>query len=204
VAGLKIDRTKPVTSVTAPSDWQRTGVALDVHASDNLSGVAATYFTVNGGEPQSGTTIELGGDGTYALTFWSVDLAGNEGVHGSATVKVDQTAPTISHSITPEPNADLWNNSDATVHFVCDDATSGVASCTADRVVSDEGAGTKVVGKAVDAAGNEGSDTATVNLDKTKPTIAGSTDRSPNANGWYDADVKVTFTCDDSRSGVTS
>lgn len=204
LAGLKIDRTKPLTSVLAPSDWQRSGVTLSVHASDNLSGVAATYYTVNGGARQSGNTIELGSDGTYALTFWSVDVAGNEGVHGTATVKVDQTAPSISHTITPEPNGDLWNNSDATVHFICDDETSGIASCTADRVVSSEGAGTKVVGTAVDVAGNQGSDTATVNLDKTKPTIDGSTDRSPNANGWYDADVTVSFECADTLSGVAS
>jgi hypothetical protein len=204
VAGLKIDRTKPVTAVTAPSDWQTTGVVLAVQASDNLSGVAATYYTVNGGEPQPGTSIELGKDGTYALTFWSVDVAGNEGVHGKATVRVDQTAPSISHTITPEPNGDLWNNSDATVHFVCSDATSGIASCTPDRVVSTEGAGTTVVGTAVDEAGNRGTDTATVNLDKTKPTITGSTDREPNGNGWYNAPVAVAFDCADSLSGVVS
>jgi hypothetical protein len=204
VAGLKIDRTKPVTSVTAPSDWQRGGVTLAVQASDNLSGVAGTFYTVNGGAPKAGSTIELADDGTYELTFWSVDGAGNEGVHGTATVRVDQTAPSISHTITPEPNRDLWNNSDATVHFLCDDETSGIASCTADRVVSAEGEGITVVGTAVDKAGNEGSDTATVNLDKTKPTIAGSTDRSPNASGWYDADVIVSFVCGDDRSGVAS
>lgn len=204
VAGLKIDRTKPVTSVTAPSEWQRAGVTLSVHASDNLSGVAATYYTIAGGEPQSGTSIALGHDGTYELAFWSVDGAGNEGVHGTATVRVDQTAPSIRHTITPEPNGDLWNNSDATVSFLCDDETSLVASCTADRVVSAEGTGITVVGTAVDNAGNEGSDTATVNLDKTKPTIAGSTDRSPHASGWYDADVTVSFICGDDRSGVAS
>jgi hypothetical protein len=33
------------------------------------------------------------------------------------------------------------------------------------------------------------------------PTITGATDRSANANGWYNADVKVTFTCADPLSG---
>ncbi|MEO6412514.1 MAG: PxKF domain-containing protein [Pedococcus sp.] len=204
VAGLKIDRKKPVTSVTTPSDWQREGVTLAVQASDNLSGVAETFYTVNGGTPQAGASIELGSDGVYELAFWSVDVAGNEGVHGTATIKVDQTAPSVSHTITPEPNGDLWNNSDATVHFICDDATSTIASCTPDRVVSTEAAGTNVVGTAVDVAGNAGTDTAIVNLDKTKPTIAGTTDRSPNGNGWYDADVTVSFTCADTLSGVAS
>jgi hypothetical protein len=204
VDGIKIDRRGPVASVSAPSDWQASGVNLDIEATDNLSGVKATYFTVNGGAVQTGNKIGLTNDGTYALTFWAVDVAGNEGVHGSASVKIDQTAPTISHTVKPDPNDDLWNNSDATVHFLCDDPTSGVKSCTADQVVTTEAADQKVVGTAVDNAGNSSSDTATVNLDKTKPTITGKADRPANANGWYDANVTVNFTCADSLSGIKS
>jgi hypothetical protein len=204
VAGLHVDRTGPVTTVSAPSGWQQHGVTLDVTATDNLSGVASTWYTVNGGQPQKGNAISLTADGTYSLSFWSVDGAGNEGVHGTGTVQVDQTAPTITHTITPQPNAALWNNADATVHFVCDDATSGVKSCTSDSVVTQEAAGTQVVGTAVDVAGNSSSDTATVNLDKSKPTVSGAADRKPNANGWYGDDVTVTFTCADQAglSGV--
>ncbi|MFL6099433.1 MAG: OmpL47-type beta-barrel domain-containing protein [Actinomycetales bacterium] len=202
VDGLRIDRHAPITTVSAPSDWQRTGVALDVQATDNLSGVKATYFTINGGAPQKGNKIELSADGTYALTFWSIDRADNEGTHGSTTVKVDQTAPSISHTVTPEPNEDLWNNTDATVHFLCDDGTSGVQSCTDDHVVTAEAANQKVTGTAVDQAGNSATDTATLNVDKTRPTIAGAADRSPNANGWYDQAVTVSFTCADNLSGV--
>ncbi|MFL6136292.1 MAG: OmpL47-type beta-barrel domain-containing protein [Frankiaceae bacterium] len=201
---IKIDRRGPETSVSAPSDWQTSGVALDVTATDNLSGVKATYFTVNGGAPQTGNKISLTADGTYALSFWSVDYAGNEGTHGTASVKIDKTAPTISHAIKPDPNDDGWNNSDATVHFLCDDPTSGVKSCTADQVVTTEAADQKVVGTAVDNAGNSSSDTATVNLDKTKPTITGKADRPANADNWYNANVTVNFTCTDSLSGIAS
>ncbi|QGN58529.1 PxKF domain-containing protein [Nostocoides sp. HKS02] len=201
VGGLQIDTTPPVTSVSAPSGWVSGTVSLDVGASDNLSGVRATYYTVNGGDPQSDGVIKLIADGTYHLSFWSVDNAGNEGVHGTATVQIDKTAPTISHTITPEPNTDLWNRSDASVQFVCDDATSGVATCVGDRVVTTEGAGQAVVGTATDNAGNHSSDTATVNLDKTKPTIVGSVDRKPNGAGWYNLPVVVSFACDDNLSG---
>jgi hypothetical protein len=199
---LKIDRTAPVTSVSAPSDWQTTGVNLDVTATDNLSTVKATYYTVNGGATQTGNKIALTADGTYALSFWSVDFAGNEGIHGTASVKIDKTAPTISHTVKPDANDDLWNNSDATVHFLCDDPTSGVKSCTADSVVTTEAAEQKVAGTAVDNAGNSSSDSATVNLDKTKPTITGKADRAANTNGWYNADVTVNFSCGDNLSGA--
>jgi large repetitive protein len=201
---IKIDRSGPETSVSAPSDWQTSGVALDVTATDNLSAVKATYFTVNGGPTQAGNKINLTADGTYALTFWSVDYAGNEGVHGGASVKIDQTAPTISHTIQPSPNSDGWNNSDATVHFLCDDATSGIKSCTGDQVVTTEAVDQKVTGTAVDNASNSVTDTATVNLDKTKPTIHGTPDRAANANGWYNANVTVNFSCNDSLSGTAS
>jgi hypothetical protein len=201
---INIDRRGPATTVSAPSDWQTSGVVLDVTATDNLSGVKATYFTVNGGATQTGNKINLTADGTYTLSFWSTDKAGNEGVHGTASVKIDQTAPTISHTIKPDPTDDGWDNSDATVHFLCDDPTSGIKSCTADQIVTTEAADQKVVGTAVDNAGNSVTDTATVNLDKTKPTISGKADRPANANGWYNDNVTVNFTCADGLSGIAS
>ncbi len=199
---IKIDRRAPETSVSAPSDWQTAGVVLDVTATDNLSGVKATSYTVNGGATQVGNKISLTADGTYALSFWSTDYAGNEGTHGTVSVKIDKTAPTISHTIKPDPGDNGWNNSDATVHFLCDDPTSGVKSCTADQVVTTEAAGQKVTGTAVDNAGNSATDAATVNLDKTKPTITGKADRAANGNGWYNGNVTVNFACADSLSGV--
>jgi uncharacterized protein YjbJ (UPF0337 family) len=204
VNGIRIDRTGPVTTVSAPSDWQTAGVALDVTAADNSSGVKSTYFTVDGGAPQMGNKITLTKDGVYALTFWSVDNADNEGAHGSATVRIDQTAPSITHTITPDPNVDLWNNTDATVHFICSDATSDIKSCTSDAVVTTEGSAQSFQGGAEDNAGNVASDTAVVNLDKTKPTITGSADRPTNGNGWYKADVTVSFACHDALSGVVA
>src|SRR5206468_4492589 len=57
-----------------------------------------------------------------------------------------------------------------------------------------------------DNAGNSATDPATVSIDKSNPTINGAPDRGANDNGWYNADVTVTFTCDDQigLSGVRS
>lgn len=41
-------------------------------------------------------------------------------------------------------------------------------------------------------------------IDAVPPTIQGSVDRAPNANGWYNADVVVTFTCSDAGSGIAT
>lgn len=42
----------------------------------------------------------------------------------------------------------------------------------------------------------------TVKLDKTVPAISGATDRAPNQHRWYNADVTVTFACEDALSGI--
>jgi len=58
---------------------------------------------------------------------------------------------------------------------------------------------------AVDAAGNESeSETISVGLDFTEPTITGSPTTRPNENGWHKANVTVHFECADALSGIAS
>jgi hypothetical protein len=61
-----------------------------------------------------------------------------------------------------------------------------------------------VKGQAQDLAGNLGTDSVTVKLDKTTPTISAAATTAPNANGWYKGPVTVHFTCGDALSGVAS
>jgi hypothetical protein len=193
-----------VTSANAPSAWNNTDVTVNLNASDALSGVAATYYSLDGGAQQSGTSIPISSEGTHTLQFWSVDNAGNIEAAKSVDVKIDKTPPTISHTQSPAANGNGWNNSNVTVTFTCGDALSGVASCTDPQTVTTEGQGQAVTGTATDNAGNTATDPATVSIDTTPPTITGAPDRSPDANGWYNHDVTVTFSCDDSLSGVAT
>jgi hypothetical protein len=113
----------------------------------------------------------------------------------------------VSHSLSPAPNADEWNNSDVTVTFTAkdDDKGSGVASVTAPVKVTTETAGQVVTGTAKDTADNVGTDSVTVKLDRTAPTITGAiTSGTLGANGWYVGPVTVTFTCSDALSGVAT
>jgi hypothetical protein len=89
-----------------------------------------------------------------------------------------------------------------TVSFDCEDQGSGIASCTGGRTVSDEGADQQVVGTATDNAGNSANSTALVSIDKTAPRVTASVDREPNAAGWYNDDVRVSFSAIDALSGV--
>lgn len=204
VLGVKIDRTAPHTAVGAPSEWVNGSTTVTLAATDNLSGVDATYYRINGSDAATGTSIDLVDEGEYELEVWSTDLAGNQEPHVTFTVRVDRTNPTIGHTFSPEPNDAGWNNTDVTVTFHCADALSGIAECTEPQTVTLQGAAQPVPGLARDNAGNRATDPATVSLDESDPTIAGGADRAPNAAGWYRDDVTVSFACTDDLSGVKS
>ena len=199
---VRIDSAAPLTTASAPSGWSSTGVTVELSASDGLSGVDATYYALGAGATQAGTSVSIDDEGQHVLEFWSVDEAGNEEAHRTLEVRIDRTAPSISHVIAPDANVNGWHSAEVTVTFTCTDTLSGVASCTDPQLVSGEAAGQLVTGSAVDTAGNEAIDQASVSLDLTDPTISGARDRDPNVNGWYDAPVTVTFTCADLLSGI--
>jgi len=211
---LKIDTTAPVTTLIDPispaTGWfVTTGIPFAFQASDAGAGIDATYYTIDGGDPQTfgeTFTAQLAA-GRHTLTYWSVDLAGNTESTHTTTIDVDPTAPTITGTAVPAPNGNGWNNSDVTVSFTADDGPlgSGVVSLTDPVLVSTESAARIITGTAQDAAGNQSSTTVTVRLDKTVPTIGGAvTSGAPNTAGWYRAPVTVGFTCADGLSGVDS
>jgi hypothetical protein len=203
-APVNIDRTPPLTSAAAPVGWSKTAVTVALSALDNLSGVDTTYAKVDGGTAQATDSVSISGDGNHTLSYWSVDKAGNVEPQRTITVQIDTSAPTITHTAAPVPNAAGWNSSDVTVAFQCSDSVSGVASCSAPQLVTGEGASLRATGTATNNAGWSTDDTALVSIDRTPPTITASADRAANANGWYSDDVVVNFACADALSGVSS
>ncbi|GAA3707219.1 hypothetical protein GCM10022399_24940 [Terrabacter ginsenosidimutans] len=201
-AAVNIDRTAPVTGANAPTGWNNNAVTVSLDAADGLSGVDATYYSVDGGADAKGTSLTIDTQGIHTLSYWSVDQAGNTEVAKTATVKIDLTKPTIGHTVTPAPNAKGWNKTPVTVAYQCADDLSGVAICPAGAKVSTDGQDQPVPGTSVDNAGNVQVDNATVSIDTVKPTITGAPDRTPNTNGWYAGKVTVGFSCADALSGI--
>lgn len=136
----------------------------------------------------------------------------------------DQSPPVSSGAADPQPNASGWNNTPITITITAADEVggSGVASITylatgaqaiatttiaGDLVtlqISSEGK-TEIHYHATDNAGNvEADHMLAVNLDLTPPHIEGTRTPPPNANGWNNSDVTVSFTCSDALSGVAS
>ncbi|HEV8404110.1 MAG TPA: PxKF domain-containing protein [Candidatus Limnocylindrales bacterium] len=138
-----------------------------------------------------------------------VDAAGQVGTASDKatgyTVRIDQTPPIISASVSPAPNAAGWSaGSSATVSFTCADAGSGLAAdaCPAPVTVTTQGA-TTVNGTVTDVAGNSASTFAFVQLDGNAPTISADITPAPDADGWGSgASATVTFTCGDVGSGL--
>jgi Glucodextranase, domain B/Peptidase M15 len=195
--------------VTRPIDF--TGGTLD-----NPSAIPRQFQLFYGGN----LTIALaGGSGAYALLYapnaavslsggadWygamavaTLDDAGGSAIHYDRSLAVP---PTITALVSPAPNTTGWNNSNATVSFSCSDPIVGIASCSSPSQLTAEGANQVVKGTAVNRAGFSTNTSVTVKIDKTPPTISAAVSPTPNANGWNNSNVTVTFNCSDSLSGI--
>jgi hypothetical protein len=221
VSGIKIDGHEPQTTADnkciATNGYCTGATATVVLTSTDIgpSGVKEIRYTVNSGTEQiaAGATksvsVPLSGTGAATVKYYAIDVAGNAEPVNQVTLKYDNIAPTVTHTVTPKANAADWNRSDVTVHFDAKDTDpgSGVAasSVTPDQVVVNEtsASGLVVKGSAKDTAGNTGTDSVTVRLDKTGPSINGSiVSGTMGNNGWYVGPVGVRFTCSDSLSGI--
>jgi hypothetical protein len=140
------------------------------------------------------------------VRYQAVDNAGNVETEDGASLRYDNLAPAITMKRNPAANADGWNNTNLTVEITAEDDSDGSgvdpATVTPNVAVTAETSGQVVAAKASDKAGNEATDTLTVKLDKTAPTITTTVTGTKGANGWYTGPVTVAYTCTDDRSGI--
>lgn len=186
---ISIDETVPVISASlspAPdsSGWNNSNVTVNFSCSDSLSGIAQC--------PQPILVSSSGANQVVSGT--ATDLAGNTATT-SATLNVELTAPSIVAAPSPAPNAQGWNNTNVTVSFTCTQSTSPLTSCSSPQTVTTEGAGQVVTGTVTDAANNSNTAQLTLNIAKTPPAIATTVSPQPNAAGWNNSAVTVTFAC---------
>jgi hypothetical protein len=195
---INLDKTAPTiaTSLAPPANsagWNNSNVIVTFQCFDSGSGIA------NCPEPK---TVNADG-ASQVITGTATDKAGNPATT-SVTLNIDRSPPSITGHISPSPNAAGWNNTDVTVSFTCADTGSGVATCPPPVHVSSEGAGQVVNGTATDVAGNTATASVTLSIDKTPPVITASIAPQPNAVGWNNSSVTVTFQCSDSGSSIAT
>ena len=128
---VNIDRTQPSTSATVSGnsngEWHTGPVSVALVASDNLSGLASTFYRIDGSSAQTYTTaFSVSNDGVHNVEFWSVDVAGNSETHQTRIVKIDATAPTTQASVSGAAGANGWYSSAVQVSLSSSDNVSGV------------------------------------------------------------------------------
>lgn len=193
VQHIDVDKTRPTLTLTSeytPGTWTNADVSVAAACTDSGSGVATA--------PKDGTLSADGANQTYSASC--TDAAGNIATSTFGPVDIDKTAPTLA-ATTGAYTPGAWTAGDVTATFSCQDGLSGVADVTSPFTFSSDVRDGSVTGHCLDNAGNEATTTVDhVDVDKTPPTISG----TPSATGWTNAPVTVTFTCDDSGSGVAT
>ncbi|MDZ4063784.1 MAG: hypothetical protein U1E22_03860, partial [Coriobacteriia bacterium] len=89
-----VDEYPPVTTSDAPTHWVTGPVAVTLSATDDVTGVANTYYRLDGSQTTTYTApVAISAEGTHTVEYWSVDSAGNTETRRNATARIDGTAP---------------------------------------------------------------------------------------------------------------
>jgi hypothetical protein len=159
-ATLKLDSVAPQVTLSpgtpnGSNGWFKTApVSVTVSASDTTSGVAS-FACTDGGAPvtvgsvsgagasSASGTVAISGEGTHNLSCTATDAAGNTSSPGTATLKLDTTAPQItlatasSQTVAPSGwyNVASSGTSGVQVNVSASDSGSGVSSLTCSDTV---------------------------------------------------------------------
>jgi len=133
-----VDRTAPVSTAVAQNNYYGTAV-LPITSTDNLSGVKATYYRIDGGAPQVGTTVTIlppaSGSAYHYVYVYSEDNAGNLAMTRSyyfyvSPATADTTPPTGTMGV--NSGAAYAPSIAATLHSSMSDAGSGMSQMRID------------------------------------------------------------------------
>ena len=230
---IRIDKTDPTCTVTrniaqpnGNNGWYKTNVTLTINRNDvKGSGDRAVNSPVSYGvyatksENYDNIASKVQGD-TKGITWYGFvkDEAGNKSTCNSESFKVDTTAPTCSISKSGTAGSDNWYRSDVSLSWNSkSDDMSGIAeyglSSSSSVTYNSETSGSRSYetgsdkvtwyGFVKDKAGNTNSCSTTFGIDKTAPTVT--TDDLSTSTKWCSrANKKITVSCSDSGSGVSS
>ena len=103
---IQYDVVPPVTThhldgTMGQNNWFINAVTVTLSAVDDSAGVASTTYKLNAGTwtPYTGAFLITGDAAAHSLSYYSVDKVGNTESVKEATLKIDQTKPTITLTV---------------------------------------------------------------------------------------------------------
>lgn len=194
-----------LTALVVPSSTSAIPAAPQPSCSPGPADCGAWHtgnVTVSWSHACAATTVTQDTGGT-GISCTASDGSGS--VTSTVIVRKDSSPPAVSATPERGPDNDGWYNRPVSVAISGDDATSGLAGCSGGGTYSgpDTG-GVSVEGSCTDNAGNRGGSSFGLKYDATPPTVEAKPDRGPNARGWYNRELTVSFNGADVTSGLHS
>lgn len=195
-----------VSGVAAGASYSKgavpTATCQVTDAEDGDSSFAASLSAVSGPYAVDGI-----GEQTASCSYTD---AGGLTASGSMTYEiVDPSAPSIGYTLAPATPDGLngWFRSDVSLSWNVGEPESPNSlqkSDCYDQSLTTDQVETSYSCTASSAGGSAGPMSVSIKRDATTPTINGSRSPAPNADGWNNKDVSVSFECADNLSGVAS
>jgi len=197
---IKLDTTTPTVSALNfargpdSNGWYNHAVQITATGTGSVSGVTCASTTYSG--PDSGSA---------SVNATCTSGAGLVSSPKSISFEYDATPPSVTPSPARDADANGWYNHAVAVGFSGSDSVSGLSGCTSATYSGPDSGSASVSGTCTDKAGNTGSASFGLKYDATPPTVTGETpDREPDANGFYNHKLTVTFAGTDATAGIAS
>jgi hypothetical protein len=218
---FRIDATAPAStaSLAGPlgtNGWYTGPVTVTLAGSDAMSGLSSLRYRVDGGSWQSyAAPFAVPGDGSRAVEFFSVDIAGVAEAAKFVSFRIDATPPLTSSTLFGSLGGGGFYTTPVTVSLAATDAASAI-STTRYRVeggpwqtyatpfeVSGDGAHL-VEYDSTDRAGvPEVTRSVAFSVDTIAPVSDATLGGLTGDNGWFTDAVTVTLPASDATSGVS-
>ncbi|MDD1747138.1 MAG: pre-peptidase C-terminal domain-containing protein [Methanomassiliicoccales archaeon] len=219
---IPVDVSPPSTSsslsgTSGSNGWYRSSVTITLTAIDSGSGVASTFYRVNGGSyDEYLAPFAISSQGTFTIDYYSVDNVGNAESARSVNVRIDLTAPITTLSLTGASGGYGWFLNNVGLNFSVSESLSGFQSTyyrldggtwmrfLPGATISAEGQH-QMDYYSIDSAGNsESVKHTTVSIDRSAPQSSADLEGMEGTNGWYLGTVRVSIVAQDPMSGLSA
>jgi hypothetical protein len=133
---IDVDLSSPLTSprmagTVGNSGWYLTDVGLTFDAADRWSGLNRTLYKLDSAAwSEFSAPIRVEGEGTHAISYYSIDRAGNVEVLRNLTLRIDLQAPVTAYLLSGDRGKGDWFVTPVNLSLSARDSVSGPGATT--------------------------------------------------------------------------